>query len=55
MENIITFEFYIRMQKPPSLRILASQINFSFDMKCTNMESLKDFLLKANVVPEYEK
>ena len=28
------------MQKPPSLRIHPSQINFSFDMKCTNMESL---------------
>ena len=47
----MTFEFYIRMQKPPFNRILASRINFSFDMKCTNMESLEDLLLNANDIP----
>ena len=50
-KNIITFEFYIPMQKLPFLQILASKINFSFDMKFINMESLEDFLLNTNGVP----
>ena len=37
MKNFITFEFYIRMQKLPFIRILALKKNFSFDMKCTNI------------------
>lgn len=50
-KNIITFEFYIPMQKLPFLQILASKINFSFNMKFINMESLEDFLLNTNDVP----
>ena len=39
------------MQKLPFIRILASKISFSFDMKCTNMVSLDDVLVNANNIP----
>ena len=39
------------MQKLPFIRILTSKINFSFDMKCTNLDSLEYLLLNANDIP----
>ena len=30
-------------------------MNFSFDMKCNNMESLEDLLLNANDIPIIEQ
>ena len=47
MKNI-TFEFYIWMEKLSFILILASKINFNFDFKSTNMESLEDLLLNVN-------
>ena len=47
MKNIIT-EFYIQMQKALFIWIHASKINFSFDMKYTNVEILEDLLVNAN-------
>ena len=35
----------------PFIRILASKINFSFDIKCTSIKSLEDLLLNANDIP----
>ena len=43
------------MQKLPFIRILASKINVSFDMKSSDMESIEDLLLNANDVPERQK
>ena len=48
MQNIITIEFYIWTQKLPFIWILASKINFSIEMKYTNLDSLESLLLSAN-------
>ena len=39
------------MQKLLFIRILTTKINFSFDIKCTKMESLEDLLLNAYDIP----